>query len=197
MKKLLLAICFLLAGVIAVNAQSVSIGARAGLNIANEKISSSSFSVSPKSLASVMVGGYATIMFNDKMGIQPEVFYNAVGAKDDTGSSGTTTVKTNYLSVPVFFRYNVVPQFHLLAGPQFGILLSAKQTDNSGTTDIKDQLNSSDFGAVIGAGVDFGPFNAGLRNCFGISNISKSTSGGYTVKNNVFQIVVGFKLFGK
>ncbi|HEV8515555.1 MAG TPA: porin family protein, partial [Cyclobacteriaceae bacterium] len=150
MKKLLLPICLLLAGVVTSNAQGVAIGLRAGLNIANESISTSGFTVSPNSLTSFVAGGYAKIMFSDKMGIQPELLYNGLGSKTDGGSSGTITTKTNYLSVPIFFRYNVVPQFHLLAGPQLGILLSATQSDNSGSGDIKDQFNSSDFGGVVG-----------------------------------------------
>jgi len=136
-------------------------------------------------------------MFSGKMGIQPELLYNALGAKDSDPTLGTITTKTNYLSIPVLLRFNVVPQVHLLAGPQFGILLSAKSTFNTGTIDIKDQVNSSDFGGVVGAGADFGPFNAGLRYNFGFSNIDKNATGGYTVKNTVFQVVVGFKLFGK
>jgi hypothetical protein len=197
MKRLLLPICLLLIGVVMAKAQSIGFGARAGLNFANEKISSSFGSVSPSTRTIIMLGGYAKIMFTEKMGIQPELFYSGMGAKDSNPSSGTETYKTNYLSLPVFFRYNVTSQVHFLAGPQFGILLSAKYTDASGTTDIKSNFNSSDFAAVIGAGVDFGPLNAGLRYNFGLSNIAKNTTGGETVKNTLFQIVAGFKLFGK
>jgi hypothetical protein len=194
MKKLLLPVCLLLAGVVTANAQGVSIGLRAGLNFANQSVSSGT---SPDSYTSFVAGAYAKIMGGGKIGIQPELLYNGLGAKE-SDASGTTTVKTNYLSIPIFFRYNVIPQVHLLAGPQFGILLSAEATNSFGSFDIKDQINSSDFGGVVGAGVDFGPFNAGLRYNFGLSNISKDTSAGTpTVKNTVFQIVAGFKLFGK
>jgi len=195
MKKLLLPICLLLAGVVTSNAQGVSIGLRAGVNFANVQVSSSS-GYSPSSITSFVAGGYAKIMLSGKIGIQPELLYNAVGAKASDPTLGTITNKMNYLSVPVFFRFNVVSKLHLLAGPQFGILLSAKSTNNTGTYDIKDQINSSDFGGVVGAGVDFGPFNAGLRYNFGFSNISKDPFAG-TTKNTVFQIVAGFKLFGK
>lgn len=175
-------------------AQGVSIGLRGGLNIAKQKISNASFSFSSStnSLTSFVVGGYAKIMFKGKMGIQPELLYSRLG-----GNGGATTVKTDYLSIPVFFRYNVFRQFHLLAGPQLGLLLSAKSTDSSGTRDIMDLFNSFDFGGVVAAGVDFGPFNAGLRYNLGFSNISKDTSSGYVSKNTAFQIVVGYKLFGK
>jgi len=131
-------------------------------------------------------------MFSDKMGVQPELFYSSLGAK-----SGSEVLKTNYLSLPIFFRYNVTENFHFLAGPQFSMLLSAKDEVGGSSTDIKDQLNSMDIGIVPGIGVDFGPFNAGLRYSIGVSNIAKDAPSGYSVKNNVFQIVAGFKLFGK
>jgi len=197
MKKLLLPFCLLLAGVVTTNAQGVAIGARAGLNLANQSISSSGVSVSPDSRLGFFVGAYAKIMVSDKIGVQPELFYSSVGSKWPDAGSGVQTIKTDYLTLPVFFRYNVTDNFHLLAGPQFGILMSASNKDNSGTNDIKDQLNSSDFSGVVGAGLDFGPLNAGLRYNFGLSNIEKNAPSGETVKNNVFQIVAGFKLFGK
>src|SRR4051812_2409794 len=129
MKKLLLPVCLLLAGVINANAQGVAVGLRAGLNFANQSVSSGT---SPSSYTSFVAGAYAKIMFSGKMGIQPELLYNALGAKDSDPTLGTITTKTNYLSIPVLLRFNVVPQVHLLAGPQFGILLSAKSTFNTG-----------------------------------------------------------------
>jgi hypothetical protein len=197
MKKLLLPVCLLLAGVINANAQGVAVGLRAGLNVANQSISASGVSISPDSRVSFLVGGYAKIMFSGSMGIQPELFYSSIGAKWPSSGSGVQTIKTDYLTLPVFFRYNITDNFHLLAGPQFGILMSAKGTDNTGTQDIKSSLNSSDISGVIGAGLDFGPINVGLRYNFGLSNIEKNATGGETIKNNVFQIVAGFKLFGK
>lgn len=175
-----------------VNSQSISIGARAGLNLAKQTISGSGISASPDSRTSFILGGYATIMFNDNMGIQPELFYSGTGAK-----SGSATERINYLTLPIFFRYNVTKNVHFLGGPQIGILLSAKDESGGTTTDIKDQVNSTDIGFVPGVGVDFGPFNAGLRYSIGLSNIAKNSTSGFTVKNNIFQIVVGYKLFGK
>jgi len=195
MKKLLLPFCLLLAGVITSNAQGVAIGARAGLNVASQSISASGYSVSPDSRLGFFVGAYAKIMVSGKIGVQPELFYSSIGAKWPDQGAGVETIKTDYLTLPVFFRYNVTDNFHLLVGPQFGILMSASGKDNSGTQDIKNQLKSSDMSGVVGAGLDFGPINAGLRYNFGLSNINNI--GTTTVKNNVFQVVVGFKLFGK
>jgi hypothetical protein len=189
MKKLL-SIAFVLALTAGfAQAQGISIGARAGLNLAKQTYSGSGITASPDGRTSFILGGYATIMFSDKLGLQPELFYSGTGA-----SAGSAVEKINYLTLPVFLRYNVTDNVHFLAGPQLGVLLSAK--DDAGN-DIKDQVNSSDFGIVPGVGVDFGPFNAGLRYSLGLSNIAKNASSGFTVKNNVFQVVVGYRLFGK
>lgn len=192
MKKLLLPVCLLFSGVIITNAQGIAIGARAGVNFANESISGGGFTASPDSRTSFLLGAYAKIMFSDKMGIQPELFYSSLGAK-----SGSDVLKTNYLSLPIFFRYNVTENVHFLAGPSFSMLLSAKDESGGSSADVKDQFNTMDIGVVPGIGVDFGPFNAGIRYSIGVSNIAKDASSGYTVKNTAFQIVAGYKLFGK
>lgn len=184
MNKLLSITCVIVLTASFVRAQGISIGARAGLNLAKETYSGSGISVSPDGRTSFILGGYATVMFNGKMGLQPELFYSGTGA---------SSVKINYLTLPVFLRYNVTDNFHFLVGPQFGVVVAAK--DDTGA-DIKDQINSSDFGVVPGVGVDIGPFNAGLRYSLGLSNIDKNASG-YTIKNNIVQIVVGYRLFGK
>ncbi len=191
MKKLFFSIGLVFMGAIGAQAQGFSIGARGGLNFANETASGSGASISYDTRTSFLLGGYATFMLSDKIGLQPELFYSSIGAK-----SGSNVEKLNYFSIPVLFRYNVTSNVHFLAGPQVSILASAKSVSGGTTIDIKDQLNGSDISGTFGVGVDFGPFNAGLRYCLGLSNIAKGAPSGSSLKNNVFQIVVGFKLFG-
>ena len=191
MKKLILPICLLLTGVVSANGQSFSIGVRAGLNFANI-IVSGPYSTTADSRTSFLLGGYTKFMFTDKMGLQPELFYSSLGTK----SSGFVQ-KLNYLSVPIMFRYNINGKLHFLVGPQLNILVAAKDISGGQTTDVKDAFNSTDFGGVLGVGVDFGPFNVGARYVAGFTNILKVHPSGYSEKNNVFQLVAGYKLFGK
>jgi hypothetical protein len=69
-------------------------------------------------------------------------------------------------------RYSPVKVFNLHAGPQFGMLLSAKQECDGNSEDIKDGLKGLDFGLGIGAGVDL-PMGLGFsaRYVAGLSNI--------------------------
>jgi len=186
MKKLLSVICIIILGASYAQAQNVSVGVRAGLNFSTVSVSGGGYTVAPSTRTRIILGGYGTIMFNDKIGLQPELFYLGNGY-----TNGGTTVKLNYVSLPVLFRYNITEMFHLLAGPQLGVLMSAK----AGSVDIKDGFNSSDFGIATGIGLDFGKFNAGVRYYAGLSNIDK-TSSGLTEKNHSFQLMAGYKLFG-
>lgn len=122
--------------------------------------------------------------------------------------SGSSSIGVNYASLPIFFRYNITNQFHLLGGPQIGYLISADGQSTSPTggtiTNNIDNLNSMDFGTVFGLGVDFGKFNLGLRYTIGLTNIVKNPTGsaqGFSYKqetSNVgWQFVAGYRLFGQ
>jgi hypothetical protein len=85
----------------------------------------------------------------------------------------------------------------LLAGPQLGFLLSAKEKDPDGDVDLKDESSSIDFGITLGAGADINKFNVGLRYLFGLSNVADFEDiGDFKVKNSAFQIVLGYRLLG-
>ena len=89
-------------------------------------------------------------------------------------------------------RYNVTPIFNLQAGPQLGLLMSA----TSDGTDIKSQLKSTDFGAAFGLGIDLPMgLNFAARYVVGLTDL-QATSTAVTVKNQVIQLSVGYKLFG-
>lgn len=169
-------------------AQGISGGLKAGVNFANQTWSGGGFSTSADSRTGFHAGGYLNIAFTETFGLQPELIYNAVGAK-----IGEAKFNTDYLSIPVMLKYNPAPIFNIHAGPQFGMLLSAKQEDE----DVKDSLKGMDLGLGLGAGVDL-PMGLGLtaRYVFGLSNISDEDMGDISVKNTALQISVTYRLFG-
>ncbi|HLT71736.1 MAG TPA: porin family protein [Cyclobacteriaceae bacterium] len=171
----------------------ISGGARIGANISNLKYSEDNFSEKQESKVGPIIGLYVTYMFAEQAGIQPELFYSLMGA-GDPGDEDKTNL--SYIALPVMFRYNITEQFHLLAGPQFSFLLSAKEKDPDGDVDLKDETSSIDVGFTIGAGADINKFNVGLRYLFGLSNVADFESiGDFKVKNSAFQIVLGYRLF--
>lgn len=187
MKKLffivVVAVCFSTGAM----AQGISGGIKAGLNFANQKIDAGSFSASPDGRTSFHAGVFAIIKLGT-LGLQPEILYNSVGSKFDDD-----VTKIDYVSVPVLVRFNFAKIVNIHVGPQFGMLLSAKVEDE----DVKDQLKSTDLGIVAGVGLDL-PMGliVSARYVVGVSDVNDS-GGDYKLKNNVMQLSVGYKLFGK
>lgn len=196
MNKLFLTALFIVAASSFSLAQGVSFGLKAGVNFANQTIETSSISLSPDGRTGFHGGVYLTGMVTEHFGIQPEVYYSMQGSEFNVGNT-TTKINMDYLSIPVLFRYNITDFFNIHVGPQFGIVMKAETKSGSNTADFKDDVKSADIGGAFGAGVDL-PFglNGGLRYVQGFSNISNDDSNDSKLKNKMFQIYIGYRLFG-
>lgn len=189
---LALAITFCTTGLMA---QGVSGGLKAGLNFANQNFESDGISMNPDGRTGFHIGAFATINMGT-IGIQPELIYNAVGSKVDLGSFGEVVTKMDYLTIPIMVRINFAKIVNIHAGPNFGFLLSAKQDFDGDEEDIKEFTKGTDLGLGVGLGLDLPMgLTAALRYNLGLSNVTEEDDA--TVKNNVFQLSVGYKLFGK
>lgn len=169
----------------------VSGGVRLGGNLSNIKYSAGDFSATDDSKFGPLFGLYLTAMFADKVGLQPELVYSAMGSKD-----GDAKFNLGYIALPVLLRYQIIEQIHLLLGPQAAFLLSAKYKEGDYDEDAKDLFKGLDFSAVVGAGADIDRFNVGLRYGFGLANIIENEGEDFKAKSSTFQIVLGYKLFG-
>ncbi|WP_304344436.1 porin family protein [Chryseobacterium koreense] len=187
MKKLFLVGALALFG--AMNAQTF--GLKAGMNIA-------SVTKGDGSRVSLNAGALMNMPIAANFSIQPEVLYNGKGAKakdmDEEGNVIKFTAALDYISVPVMFQYNALPNLYLEAGPEFSFLISAKAKADGKTVDRKDFTNSFDFGIGLGAGYFFTP-QIGLtaRYVAGMTDINKDNAGGDKTKNNVFQVGLAYK----
>jgi hypothetical protein len=113
-------------------------------------------------------------------------------------------MKLDYLEIPVLVKIifpspgGVNP--YLFAGPAVAIKVSGKvKAEFAGESDEEDieDMKSTDFGLVIGAGVDFGfgalgkgTLSVDIRYSLGLSTISDFE--GDDVKNGAFSLMVGF-----
>jgi hypothetical protein len=187
MKKLIFTVVVAICFSTGVMAQGISGGIKAGLNFANQKYDAGSFSASPDARTSFHAGVFAIIKMGT-LGLQPEILYNSVGSKFDDEVS-----KIDYVSIPVLIRFNFAKIVNIHVGPQFGVLLSAKAED----VDFKDELKSTDLGVAAGVGLDL-PMGliVSARYVAGLSDINDA-GGDLKLKNNVMQLSVGYKLFGK
>jgi hypothetical protein len=186
MKKLILSMLLAASAVLTVQAQKIHIGAKGGLNIANLTEVDNS-----KARVSGHVGGFVNIRFH-QWALQPELYFSGQGAKYSLANADRTRA-LNYINMPVMFQYYIIPQFYLEAGPQLGLLVSAKDKGGNLTADVKDLYNSADISAGIGLGVKL-PFNFGVygRYNFGISD---TFDGGNDSRNSVGQIGVSYTFF--
>lgn len=189
MKKLLMAavVAFLFTNA---SAQvPVGFGVKAGMNSTNLKFSGDGFNFNPDSKIGFYAGLLADIGVSTNFSVQPEAMYALMGAK-----SGSDKLNLSYVNVPVLLKYKT-QGLSLVAGPQIGLLVSAKEDDGSNNTDVKDEFKSTDFGILIGAGyTTLSGFGFDARYQFGVSNIADDVDPNIdaTVKNNGFTFGVHY-----
>lgn len=198
MKKLILSVASIIFFGVA-SAQEVKFGAKLGVNLSTVK-SSASYGDS-KSLTGLQIGGLAEIVLNDKMSIQPELLFSQGGGifKFTENISGVQIESSqefilSKINIPVLFKYYVVKNLSLEAGPQLDYILSAKSdnvvnipafnnrinnnadlSDTSSSITITDTSNGSTSADVTNQ-------NYGLKKV----NFGFNLGAGYKLKNKMF-----------
>ncbi len=174
----------------------LALGIKGGLNFAN--INTTSFGTAYDSRTGYHAGAFLMFKFT-KFAIQPEIVYSQQGSTIRFNSQSFNS-NFSYVNIPIILKLYLIGGLNLQAGPQFGFLTSASGPVVSGngsltTGDIKDQLKGSDVSIGLGAGWDL-PFglNIDARYNLGVSDNNNSSTS-ESVKNQVFQLSAGFKLF--
>jgi hypothetical protein len=197
MKRVLLISLLLLLIIGSVSAQGITaVGPKFGLNFTTFGGDNSNvFTTTTK----FFFGGFMQYDFIKNFGLQGELLYNSVGAgvsaQGQTGSYGIS-----YLEIVALAKYSIPVdksvKIFFVAGPQFGIKLSANaHSDASSTdTDISSNISGSDFDIVIGTGAAFkvgpGSIIVDFRYNIGLSNVNKTSPPNNT--NQVFNLGVGY-----
>ncbi|MCD1117013.1 porin family protein [Chryseobacterium turcicum] len=222
MKKLLLVASVVLMGV-GVNAQEFRFGPKAGFAMSTMKIDDKQDDLGARKMSpkyTFYVGGMAEYKINDNFGLQAEVLYSPLGAKEkiDGINAGVvfvgeqTKVELGTILVPVSAKYFFTENISVAAGANFGVILTAKQKtvigsdfinvgvvdeeNNSGEIDIKKDIKKLNIAPFVG--VEYMLENGlffDARYSLGVSNLSNDGSGG-KVTNSFAQIGVGFKFGG-
>lgn len=171
-------------------AQHANIGIKGGLNVFTIHANNNT---SYDTRKSVNLGLLAHIHLSRQIAFQPELVYSGQGAKF-TIAGITTTVKMDYINVPLLLQYMFDNGFRIEAGPQVGFLASAKSEASNINTDVKNSFKSVDFGLGLGIGYIHPPsgFGVDARYNLGLSNINDNSNVKST--NNGFQLGV-FYLF--
>lgn len=153
-RKLVILVCALVAA-IGVNAQSVSFGVRAGLNVAN---AGGDFKDNEyfgedydfKSKIGFHVGVIADIELSQSFYLQPGLYFSTKGLKvedkeNDADYSEKMNYNLNYLELPILasYRFNISDniKWHINAGPYFALGVGGKMkvtaTEDGKTTEEK------------------------------------------------------------
>lgn len=220
MKKIVNLFCFIITLVIiSPVAAQINVGFQGGITLpniswTNEDITlDGNFKINPGMNAGILCE-YA---FSPELAFLSGLFYEQAGTRykeeiseEDWHTSEEVKARANYFVIPVLvkYKYEVKEKMNIfgIGGPYYGYLLSGKaKGDITGDynadidVDIKDNAKSSDFGLVIGAGVEkqLKKYNifVDFRYKIGLSNGAES--GGYfeevdlTAKNKGFSINIG------
>lgn len=194
MKKIIASAILLIALAGVANAQTFSIGGKAGANLT--KITGKAFKEEYN--LGYQLGVFAEIDLSKKWGIQPELLWNQVNTHRASGNNpilnnwqdSTGTIQLRYLTIPILLRYNIGNLVTLNLGPQFGILSSKDKTlwNNS-----KEAFKSGDFSMVGGLQLNLKTFRVYGRYVVGLSNIN-DVGNQDKWKSQQLQVGVGIRL---
>lgn len=195
-------------------AQTPSFGVKAGLNMANL---TGSRIVESDARTGFTVGVFTSIPVISGVAIQPEVSFSQKGARSaaydydafpldgDAPPIGVyISEKTahSYVEVPVLLKLrpigrDAVTRPVFFAGPSVSFLLGADEVYG---VDYEKYMNTTDFGVIVGGGVEIGRLAIDARYNWGLSTIDKdfdasfgNVTGG--VKNRAFTVTAGLRVF--
>ncbi len=173
----------------------VSIGVKAGVNFAKVKFEEDdSDNDEAKNLVGAVGGLYVSKAINDTFGVRLEALYSQKGAKFENGSDDDK-LKLTYVDVPLLLTAGPSSsgsaRFSVFTGPQLSFKTNAEIESGGVSLDFDDQVKSTDFGWVLGVGIESGRFNADARYTMGLSSVAED---GDSVKNRAFAVMVGVKL---
>ncbi|MEM9687045.1 MAG: porin family protein [Bacteroidota bacterium] len=180
-----------------INAQSINIGVKAGVNFSNltGDVEDS------KIRTAFHAGAVVEFELSELFSFQPELLYSAQGTRqeigDDSGDVSTITSKIDYLNIPLTAKIYLTDWLNVQVAPQVGFLLDAREEsdDNDIETveDLTALLKEVDFSLRLGAGYSApsGFFFDAFYN-LGLTNINDLTDNNANFKNGVIQVAVGY-----
>lgn len=153
-----------------VQAQHANIGIKGGLNTYTIKGDNSGGN-DPK--LSFHVGLLGHFHMDKQFALQPEVVFSVQGTKNNFAGTNAE-LSLNYINIPVLFQYMFDNGFRLEAGPQLGLLASAKSDISNTTTDVKNNFKNTDVGVAVGMSYvkPATGFGFDIRYNYGLTNIN-------------------------
>ncbi|NPD45402.1 MULTISPECIES: porin family protein [unclassified Lentimicrobium] len=136
-------------------AQKAHYGVKAGANFAVQS-EIADYANNNNIRTGLTVGVFGNYTLNDKVSFQAELNYDQKGGKTDDA-----TLKYDYLSVPVLFKYSLgksdktALKFNVNLGPYAAFLLQSEVEISDQTIDMKDQTEDFELGGILGFGMKY------------------------------------------
>ncbi len=176
----------------------LTVGVKGGVNIAKLKFDDESEQADVKSLVGAVAGLFVGKQINETVGWRLEGLFSQKGAKDEE-SGDDAKFRLTYVDVPVLLTFGPASsgdtRFNVFTGPQASFKTKAEASFSDGSSqDLDDFVKGTDFGWVLGAGLEKGRVTADVRYTLGLSNIAKDADDDDSLKNRVFAVMIGVKL---
>lgn len=184
------------------SAQTLTIGAKAGVNVSTLRIQATDLILSPSNRLGAEAGVYVQRRLRGAFGLQIEGLVSQKGTIiDDPRFGGELKVRVNYLDVPVLGRYQLTlsprTTIHFLAGPVFSFKVGDKQQIGSEVLEEgeKQVFTSGDFGLSVGGAVTIKNILVDVRYVFGVANINDDLDRDeLIVRNRALSVSVGWRI---
>jgi hypothetical protein len=195
MKKHFLSVVLALFILTSASAQDLQFGISGGVDAA--RLSIFGASGGPLKYKSELGGGLSLeAALSSTFGLQLEANYAQLGTgviAQDGSSAGS--YQLDYITIPIVIKLYGSARLSFFAGPQVGILLSAKsRSSTQDEIDIKDQLKKTDIYAVFGAEYKFtngifvnARYNIGMTNL-----VDEDVSPDQELKTRYFNFRIGY-----
>ena len=161
-----------------------------------------------KTRTGLMVGGYAAWPIAESWSFQPELLYSMQGAKG-SDEFGETTLKLDYLGVPLLFRFSPpttsTTKPFVAIGPAFGYQVACNVSASSSQFSVNSSCDDAaqgtdferkkfDFSGRIEAGADVAAGGTHVRIGGGYSHGFTDVVNHSKAKNRVFSVFLGIGL---
>jgi hypothetical protein len=203
MKKILLAVPFLLISVYSFG--QFSLGVKAGLNVNDVIIKDAPWGADGmKANIGFHVGVYGKLAISKKFSFIPELQFSQRGYKSTSATSSDARVNLNYLELPLLLSYSPVEFLNIDLGPNFAYKLSAV-SKSDGTSRNIDNIFEEDLDVGITGGLRFnvsekisivGRYYYGISSLYEISlrDVDNNPLETVTVHNRNVQVGLSYRI---
>ena len=204
MKKTMIAlVCMLMAAGTAMAQKTFTFGPKVGVDYTHWW----GKNINDESALSYQAGVFMEYRMNNKFAIAPEVVFAAhnrpkmewhswMNEYPACDGDVTTTYHTNYLNIPVMFKYYVTPSLSIDLGPQFGFKVYDRYTDKweERGREMKEKhslgYRNFDFGLGLGATYNFTErFFVQVRYTLSLTTLYE----GSNARNGNAQLSIGYR----